>query len=116
MNNLESLYKKQQALRDLRNDEKALEEEIECELAGILSKGITEEGDYKLQETIRKRNEIDYLRFKKKFPTLVDKSASIVKKKAETELKKIYKSKNIDAFFEDLYKTTTTKSYFVKKI
>jgi Neuraminidase (sialidase) len=115
MKELEDLYLKQQALKELRKKEHDLEEEIECELAGVLSKGITVEGDYTLKETMRKKNEIDYLQFKQKFPNLVDKSVSVVKKKAEAELKGIYKLKNVDAFLEDLYKTTTTKSYFVDK-
>jgi uncharacterized 2Fe-2S/4Fe-4S cluster protein (DUF4445 family) len=112
---LESVYNKQEKLRVLRKQVKDLEKELECEMAGVLSKGIKEQDEYALEEKERKSNTIDPKLFKKVYPHLFEKVVSITKKDAEEALQNEYAIKRVDALIELLYETTIKPTYGVIK-
>ena len=72
----------------MNNQLKEIEEEIECEVAGALSKKITEENGYKLEKIERITYKISPVKFREAYPELFEKVIKVVKKKAQEELER----------------------------
>jgi hypothetical protein len=112
---LQRIYETQQEIQTLKKSLKSLEENLDVEMTYVLWKGITEDGDYALKEVQRNHHDIVPAKFKVKFPDIYESVVSITKKDAEKALRDLYKTKKVDAFFEDVTVTRTNISHAVVK-
>lgn len=114
---LGDLFAKQTELSGLRKRVSELEEEIECAIAGVLSRNVKEDDEYKLTETERKKNEIVPAFFKKCYPEIYEDVISITKRDAEKRLKQIHPGeKYIDKYLKPVtVQVGLTISYKVEK-